>query len=96
MRLWYQDVEIIILHDACKGEDIIKECVEHERKKYEPLGKVTKVTIGVDDEGYLTSSAEFTKIPFDRIRRITGYLAYDNKINSAKTEEIKDRISHQL
>lgn len=34
-------------------------------------------------------------IPFERIRRITGYLVGDlNRFNNAKHAEVKDRVKH--
>lgn len=36
-------------------------------------------------------------IPFQRVRRITGYLTSDiNKFNNAKREELNDRVKHTL
>jgi anaerobic ribonucleoside-triphosphate reductase len=35
-------------------------------------------------------------VPFERIRRITGYLVGDiNRFNDAKREEVKDRLKHK-
>lgn len=34
-------------------------------------------------------------VPFERIRRITGYLVGDmNRFNNAKRDEVKDRVKH--
>lgn len=34
-------------------------------------------------------------VPFDRIRRITGYLVGDlNRFNNAKYSEVNDRVKH--
>lgn len=34
-------------------------------------------------------------VPFDRIRRITGYLVGDlDRFNNAKCAEVKDRVKH--
>ena len=38
----------------------------------------------------------FDPIPFERIRRITGYLASTDKWNSAKLAELSDRVSHDV
>lgn len=38
----------------------------------------------------------FEKIPFQRIRRITGYLVGDlGRFNDAKRAEVEDRVKHQ-
>ena len=39
---------------------------------------------------------EIPKVPFDRIRRITGYLTGNtNTWNDAKKDELKDRVLHK-
>lgn len=38
----------------------------------------------------------FAKVPFQRIRRITGYLVGDlNRFNNAKRAEVEDRVKHR-
>lgn len=37
----------------------------------------------------------FEAVPFQRIRRITGYLVGDlNRFNNAKAQEVRDRVKH--
>ena len=39
----------------------------------------------------------FEKVPFQRIRRITGYLVGDlGRFNNAKRAEVLDRVSHNI
>ena len=33
-------------------------------------------------------------VPFQRVRRITGYLAYVNSFNNGKRAELNDRVKH--
>lgn len=33
-------------------------------------------------------------VPFQRVRRITGYLAYVNSFNNGKRAELHDRVKH--
>ena len=35
-------------------------------------------------------------IPFQRVRRITGYLAYVDSFNNGKRAELRDRVKHGL
>lgn len=35
-------------------------------------------------------------VPFDRVRRITGYLAKTTRFNDAKLDELKSRVKHSL
>ena len=58
--------------------------------------KVQFLTIEEDGE-FVNLSYQFESVPFERIRRITGYLVGTmDHWNDAKTAEEKDRITHQL
>lgn len=58
--------------------------------------KLESLDIQVDGE-YADLSYQFAHVPFERIRRITGYLVgtMDNW-NDAKTAEERDRVKHSL
>lgn len=53
-----------------------------------------EVRIAFDGEDALLSVTLY-RIPFERIRRITGYLQTTDKWNNAKTAELKDRRTHE-
>lgn len=56
---------------------------------------VTKVEITDNGDGFCTQRFWFSKVPFHRIRRITGYLVGDlNRFNDAKAQEVRDRLKH--
>lgn len=83
--------------------NITGNCPEEEAKNYvcyieEKYGrKLVSLDITVDGD-YVDLKYEFEKgVPFERIRRITGYLVGDMaKWNDAKTAEEKDRVKHTL
>ena len=58
--------------------------------------KLGSLDIQIDGE-YADLSYQFAHVPFERIRRITGYLVgtMDNW-NDAKTAEERDRVKHSL
>jgi len=64
-------------------------CEKHGRK-------LSKLDIELDGE-FANLSYKFEDVPFERIRRITGYLVgtMDNW-NDAKAAEEKDRVKHSL
>lgn len=66
--------------------------VDYLEKKYQR--KLKRLDIKIDDE-FADLSYEFEHVPFERIRRITGYLVgtMDNW-NDAKTAEERDRVKH--
>lgn len=59
--------------------------------------KPRKLTIGTDETGRAVLDYELQVIPFQRIRRITGYLVHDlEQWNDAKRAEERDRVKHGL
>ena len=68
--------------------------VEYLEEKYNR--KLNKLDINIDGE-YADLSYEFSHVPFERIRRITGYLVGTmDHWNDAKTAEERDRVKHSL
>lgn len=65
--------------------------------KTENPDKVYKsITLKVDGD-YVELISEYDNKPFDRIRRITGYLVGTlDRFNDAKRAEVKDRVKHSL
>ena len=56
--------------------------------------KLVSLDINIDGE-YADLNYEFEHVPFERIRRITGYLVGDmSKWNNAKAAEERDRTKH--
>lgn len=68
--------------------------VNYLQKKYNR--KLESVDIKLDGD-YVDLNYKFEHLPFERIRRITGYLVgtMDNW-NDAKTSEEKDRVKHSV
>lgn len=57
--------------------------------------RVRKVEITDRGDGTCNQRFWFEKVPFQRIRRITGYLVGDlNRFNDAKRAEVEDRVKH--
>ena len=67
--------------------------VDYSKEKYS--GKTIKsLTIKVDGE-YVDIETELESVPFDRIRRITGYLVGTlDRFNDGKRAEVEDRVKH--
>lgn len=68
--------------------------VDYLQNKYNR--KLDKLDINIDGD-YVDLDYTFSHVPFERIRRITGYLVgtMDNW-NDAKTAEEADRVKHSL
>lgn len=64
-------------------------------KKENPDKNIKTLTISVVDDEYVDLEYEIETIPFERIRRICGYLVGDLRYwNNAKRAEEKDRVKH--
>ena len=61
----------------------------------EPNKEIEYINVIIDDEGYANIQYKVNPIPFERIRRITGYLTGTTDTwNNAKKSELKDRVKH--
>ena len=71
-----------------------KAYVDYLEKKYNR--KLKKLAVNIDGD-YADLNYEFEKVPFERIRRNTGYLVgtMDNW-NDAKAAEEADRVKHDV
>ena len=58
--------------------------------------KLETLDVNIDGE-FADLNYEFAHVPFERIRRITGYLVGTmDKWNDAKSAEERDRVKHSL
>jgi len=72
----------------------VQEYIKHIR---EEQGKQVRSLVIELDGDYVNLSYVLTEIPFERIRRITGYLVGDmSRWNDSKTAEEKDRVKHSV
>lgn len=87
-----KDVEVVLTGiDSMKQEEI-DEYIKR-GKEAEPKKELTKIEINVDGE-YVDLKYHYN-VPFERIRRITGYLVgTTDRWNNAKKAELKDRVKH--
>ena len=64
--------------------------------KLTPGKLVTELDIDIDGD-FANLTYHFGEIPFDRIRRITGYLVGTlDRFNNAKKAEVEDRVKHSI
>ena len=67
--------------------------IEQAQQKY-PDKVLTAIDLEVDGE-YINAAYHFRTQPFERIRRITGYLVGTlDRFNDAKRSEEADRVKH--
>ena len=83
-----------------KGEEICQEEQQAYAKMMQdkhPTWDIKKMTITIDGE-FVDIKTEYDEvIPFERIRRITGYLVGSlNRFNDGKRAEERDRVKHGI
>ena len=72
-------------------EHYIKYCEEKHKGR-----RIRRIDINVDGD-YVDIGCEFDTVPFERIRRITGYLVGTlDRFNDGKRAEVRDRVKHTL
>ncbi len=75
------------------SQDEADQYVRMLKEKY-PERIFKSITFKIDGE-FVDISYNYDVIPFDRIRRITGYLVGTlDRFNDAKREEVTDRVKH--
>lgn len=63
-------------------------------KENHPDKEIKEVTVTIDGD-YLDVNYTYDAVPFERIRRITGYLVGTlDRFNNAKRAEVEDRVKH--
>lgn len=73
-----------------------RELEAYQRRGYEKYGdKLVGMDVKITDDGYAEISYHVEGEPFERIRRITGYLVGTvDRWNNAKRAEERDRVKH--
>ncbi len=87
-----KNVEINITGGTLENEEI-QAYVDRGREN-RPSSKLVALDIAVDGE-YVDLQYTYDDKPFERIRRITGYLVGTlDRFNNAKRAEVLDRVTH--
>ena len=69
--------------------------VDYIKKKF-PTKQLQSLDLKVDGD-YVDMEYSFDQVPFERIRRITGYLVGTvERFNNAKRSEEQDRVKHSV
>ena len=87
-------MNVNVAGDSITQEEI-NAYIEHGKQKY-PDKVIKEITIKVDGD-FVDLKYDFDDVPFDRIRRITGYLVgTTDRFNNAKRSEERDRVKHTM
>ncbi|MCM1055818.1 MAG: hypothetical protein NC394_09900 [Bacteroides sp.] len=62
-----------------------------------PEKRISEMNITVVDGDFVDIEYHYDTAPFQRIRRVTGYLAGTlDRFNNAKKAEVRDRVKHDI
>jgi hypothetical protein len=85
------DIQVTVSGDNISDEELSIYLSEHQAKY---KCKIVKATVTVDGE-FIDVKSTFEYVPFERIRRITGYLVGNtDRWCDAKRAEENDRVKH--
>lgn len=87
--------KVSVEYDSTIPEQELPAYVERGRKLYGNNIKGMHIEIDPDNNDFVRIEYQAKPMPFQRLRRITGYLVGSlNRWNNAKRAEEKDRVKH--
>ena len=87
-------MKVNVIGDTIPQEEI-DAYIAYGKKKYSNR-EITEMTVKIDGE-FVDLQYSFADVPFDRIRRITGYLVGTlDRFNNGKRSEEHDRVKHSV
>ncbi len=87
-------MKVNVIGEAVSQEEI-DAYIDYGKKKYSDR-KISGMTVKTDGE-FVDLQFDFADVPFERIRRITGYLVGTlDRFNNGKRAEERDRVKHSV
>ena len=88
-------IKVNVIGGTISNEE--KEAYVQRAKKLYPEKKIESMDITIVDGNYVDIEYHYDSVPFQRIRRVTGYLAGTlDRFNNAKRAEERDRVKHTI
>ena len=89
--------DILVKHSSCFPHEELNEYVQRGKQKYGTALEGITVCEVVEDDDMVDIFYDVRKMPFQRLRRITGYLVGTlDRWNDAKRSEEHDRVKHDV
>jgi hypothetical protein len=88
------DMKVNIIGEQISQQEI-DAYIDYGKNKYKNR-EISEMTVKTDGD-FVDLKFEFADVPFDRIRRITGYLVGTlDRFNDGKRAEEHDRVKHNV
>ena len=78
------------------GIDVRSDVPEEEAREYVKRAPRGTTSMKVESDGNYVNIWYYDRIPFERIRRVTGYLSSVARWNNGKVAELHDRVKHPV
>lgn len=78
------------------GIDIKTDVPENEAREYVKRAPRGCTAMKVESDGNYVDIWYYDRVPFERIRRVTGYLSSVARWNNGKVAELHDRVKHPV
>lgn len=75
---------------------VVGDITEGEAKAYAERAPKGCTLVKVETDGEWVNLTYCNKVPFERIRRVTGYLSSVARWNNGKVAELHDRVKHPV
>lgn len=83
------------MHATIDGIEVVGNISQQEARAYAKRAPKGCTLVKVETDGEWVNLTYCDKVPFERIRRITGYLVGTlDRFNDAKRAEERDRVKH--
>lgn len=84
------------MHATIDGIEVVGNIDPEEAEHYVKRAPKGTTRIKVETDGEWVNLTYCDKVPFERIRRVTGYLSSVARWNNGKVAELHDRVKHPV
>lgn len=88
-------IKVNVLNGTLSDKE--KEAYVKRARELYPERRISEMNITLVDDNFVDIEYNYDTTPFQRIRRVTGYLAGTlDRFNNAKKAEVRDRVKHDV
>ena len=84
------------MHAIIDGIEVVGNIDPEEAEHYVKRAPKGTTLVKVETDGEWVNLTYCDRVPFERIRRVTGYLSSVARWNNGKVAELRDRVKHPV